>query len=1093
MSTPANCNSWLRWIGVGLIVTLLAIAATGCTKKGGGEKSTSSQLPEAGIQKTVTGILLDGRGNPVPGADFYFTNKTTNKQTIVVSATDGSVESKLDDGAYALVIKFTGLEVYQGSFKFGPAMKLDLGIFQGTAAFLPWYVDNDADTYGDWHTATVSATRPVGYAVAFNDCDDNNSNINPKTTWYLDNDSDKYPGAESSIQQCQQPSESHIAGYTIIAFDCDDNNAAVNPGKTEIFHNNVDDDCNSVTLDEPEFKIAAVQGKWRYRKLHVGAVAGKPNHTYYGDYNFSDQGGIKNVFVTRSDGQTITSDKSNHVEMDERGNLQFPATETLLTSMSFTEDLMVGVGSEPDVGHTFYAFVRSPPALTLHDVVGKWMRFGLSAGSFGGHSFRYTGSFDIDDFGWNSYTRQTTLSPIEEHGTLWMQAYARNASITSNMLTNGFAWTVSADKNLLVGTVTDVVAGLKNDTIELVLRTGGVYNSEDLVGQWTFYSLSVGTANNQIKWTRGALTVATDGSTTLDYQIDDGVSRYPFDTMAISDSGSISSSGISDWIGQLSADKTKFLASFNTDNNAQTLLVALRRRMPTMNVSRQVGNAAIATLDTNGGVLKATANDGKQYELTLPPGALKDGVTKEIRVVPIGKFNTFFRAGNIPAAVHLVPDGLILQKPATLLITMPDGVPASYSGFQYQGYGGDDVDFILGRTLDATTIETNILHFSGVGISDAGPNQQPLPTEVYLEIIRNEMERQAAETGTAVMTPDLEALADQWLKQITGDINNAPDSPALRKAFQNFLKWYEAMNWLEDVPCNLLPDTLTQFTDSLKNKIDSIVVGLNETCKQSNDVCQRRSLAIEIINWVALHQSVLSTISCLENTGVNIPQGADICNNWIENDPSSLAILPKAVTLQPGKSVDLNIVPYNFNGAQVDYTSDLNWTTNSSAFSVSGNKVTGNKPGSGSATATMTNAQCLNEGIYVDVIPDLTGIKFRLDVLKELHIKDTPKCRNLNPKPATSYEVEFPIFSTDTVKMTSNYLNESGYGSLFGGNFEVSTSKDNPWEVLFPIGTKYYFFELRGTREWSWLGLYDPQTGYTGCAGSDSIMLTPLE
>jgi hypothetical protein len=127
---------------------------------------------------------------------------------------------------------------------------------------LTFYVDADADTYGNAAVSTLACSAPVGYVADNTDCDDNNAAVNPAATeicnaidddcngltddglvflnYYVDADNDGF-GAGAATSSCAP-----IAGSVLVDGDCDDNNSAVNPAATEVC-NSIDDDCDGST------------------------------------------------------------------------------------------------------------------------------------------------------------------------------------------------------------------------------------------------------------------------------------------------------------------------------------------------------------------------------------------------------------------------------------------------------------------------------------------------------------------------------------------------------------------------------------------------------------------------------------------------------------------------------------------------------------------------------------------------------------------------------------------------------------------------------------------------------------------------------
>ncbi|WP_345274129.1 T9SS type A sorting domain-containing protein, partial [Flaviramulus aquimarinus] len=86
-------------------------------------------------------------------------------------------------------------------------------------------------------------------APATPDCDDTDDTIHPNTVWYIDNDGDGYSGGSLQVS-CNRPVNYYLFSELIaITGDCDDNVFEVNPNGTEVPNNNIDDDCNPLTVD----------------------------------------------------------------------------------------------------------------------------------------------------------------------------------------------------------------------------------------------------------------------------------------------------------------------------------------------------------------------------------------------------------------------------------------------------------------------------------------------------------------------------------------------------------------------------------------------------------------------------------------------------------------------------------------------------------------------------------------------------------------------------------------------------------------------------------------------------------------------------
>jgi hypothetical protein len=151
-------------------------------------------------------------------------------------------------------------------------------IDEGDACGSPptWYVDADADGYGDPAGAVAVWNQPSGYVANGNDCDDacadchpgaaevcdgkdNNCDgqidegraCEPGPLWYRDADGDGYGNPADFVQAAQQPD-----GYVPNAGDCDDTEAGVNPGQVIDCANGKDDDCDGFVDEDEELDPA---------------------------------------------------------------------------------------------------------------------------------------------------------------------------------------------------------------------------------------------------------------------------------------------------------------------------------------------------------------------------------------------------------------------------------------------------------------------------------------------------------------------------------------------------------------------------------------------------------------------------------------------------------------------------------------------------------------------------------------------------------------------------------------------------------------------------------------------------------------------
>jgi hypothetical protein len=141
-----------------------------------------------------------------------------------------------------------------------------------------WYLDGDADGFGDASDSSAACEQPTGRVANHGDCDDRDSTIHPDaqeicdaadtdedcdgladdddsdayvgtmSTWFSDMDGDGYGDPLATSQACDQPGR---ATDSALATDCDDSDDSINPDGQEVCDGyDLDEDCDGLSDDD---------------------------------------------------------------------------------------------------------------------------------------------------------------------------------------------------------------------------------------------------------------------------------------------------------------------------------------------------------------------------------------------------------------------------------------------------------------------------------------------------------------------------------------------------------------------------------------------------------------------------------------------------------------------------------------------------------------------------------------------------------------------------------------------------------------------------------------------------------------------------
>ena len=221
-----------------------------------------------------------------------------------------------------------------------------------------WYVDADADNFGDDAFTISACLQPVGYAATNSDCDESNNLIHPGAaelcnlfdddcdaiidediiyiTYYSDADGDGFGNNAFPLTAC----DGVPTGYVLSNNDCNDANVLIHPGGFEIC-NSLDDNCNVLIDDNVVIATATALGPTTFCKgsnviLQASAGAG---YTYQWKKNAS------NIVGATSQNYTVTQTANYSVVVSITGGCSATSSQIIVTVNSKPNPSITPLGS----------------------------------------------------------------------------------------------------------------------------------------------------------------------------------------------------------------------------------------------------------------------------------------------------------------------------------------------------------------------------------------------------------------------------------------------------------------------------------------------------------------------------------------------------------------------------------------------------------------------------------------------------------------------------------------------------------------------------------------------------------------------------
>jgi hypothetical protein len=165
----------------------------------------------------------------------------------------------------------TRADIYPGAMEACDGVDNDCDVMVDEDGATTFYLDADADGYGNPNVSMTTCNPPGGYVSNGNDCNDARGDVHPGATeacdavdndcdvqidegalltFYRDADGDGFGTPSQTTMACTAP-----AGYVSDSSDCNDNSATTNPAAAELCFNAADDNCSGAQDEAVECSI----------------------------------------------------------------------------------------------------------------------------------------------------------------------------------------------------------------------------------------------------------------------------------------------------------------------------------------------------------------------------------------------------------------------------------------------------------------------------------------------------------------------------------------------------------------------------------------------------------------------------------------------------------------------------------------------------------------------------------------------------------------------------------------------------------------------------------------------------------------------
>ncbi|MCC7383319.1 MAG: putative metal-binding motif-containing protein [Deltaproteobacteria bacterium] len=970
----------------------------------------------------------------------------------------------------------------------------------------PWYVDADLDGFGDPARMTEVCGPLPGAVSHGDDCDDADRAAHPGTRWYLDGDGDGYPVQEGAVEQCARPSAQHVAGEVVEGFDCDDGSGATHPFAPELLGNQRDDDCDAASPDHGSFTQIDFSGKYHVRGITTGrATAGEWSGTTRGTLSVNARGVIGDFEEHYSDSTTSTTSEIRRVFVGASGAVSTPDAPDLFGMIALDDRTVILTFSELDGGSAMFVLTRKGPPHENEDLVAPWSIHALAIGDpTSGRIGWVRGRLEIAEDGrgdgWIE-TRDGARGPDgiqasfdENHELRWVHGSADPES----------AFVMSDDGELIAGVSS--VGGTRALALEVAVRSGGRHQRSDLAGDWTFHAVGTGEVGGASRNGHGSLRITPDGASEVVYEEWNRPGLvWTQGALDVDASGGLTHDALESFQGQLSRTGRLFVATYTAPDGSDVLLIGLRRRAPPALATLEPERAITRTVMAAGALLETTGGDGTIFQLSVPPGAIAGPGGAAITMTPISTMTHLPAVGAFLGGVHLAPEGLELELPATLTMVLPSGqVPSQATGIVLPGRGADRVRFHdASAGGSGGTLSLDLVHFSSAGAIAGSTADQTDTDSAYFDVVSSIV--LAAIARGVEDADELAALIAptmlEWLERsLLPTIDHATSLGDLAQdATASIGRWegvWQLLGFGEDTSelCLRFEETAERIEERLKLRAQQLLEVLDSSCIAESAPCTKLDYLAELLWWNGSIQSSLNAISCFDFAPES-PCGH--CGGAFRTLPTRIVLTPMVSDLRIGERVDFQTRAYATSSCNPDPVAHGVGLTadDSSVISLSGSSATAVDWGCSLVFAVPTEMEsCLSDVSVVCVY----GMEvFMVTVHDMVTTSGHPICRQVEPPSPLLYRMRIREDGTVRWERFAGSA-ESGYGVRQGAQYVIDAIADNPYYPIEKIKRHYVLTGgsegMTGYYEWGWTGDFDSSAQqYTGCHGYSHITLTPTD